>query len=90
VCICQASVAPHSNVAHMLSLFFRDDIMAWALKRSGRSSISAAGLSTKKLKSLVELNTAECAHRLQQVGDICFAFAKAYISSKLIHDIKEY
>ena len=39
----QAVLQKHSNAAHVLSLFFRDDIVAWAARRSGKQGGAPGG-----------------------------------------------
>ena len=62
----QACVAHHSGIEHILSMFFRDDVMAWNKRAQGK----APGSSPRRpaeLKALVLRNTKDCIARLQQV-----------------------
>ena len=63
----QASVAHHSGLEHILSMFFRDDVMAWK-KRIQSKSASLSPLTPAELKPLVLRNVKECTARMQQVS----------------------
>ena len=60
----QAVLAKHSNLADLLALFFRDDIVAWTQRRAQRG----AGLRTPQLKQLVDLNVEQCLKRMGEVA----------------------
>lgn len=65
----QGVLAPHSNLAALLALYFRDDLTAWATKRAGRPPPpgSPKPLSLPQLKALVQSNSAGCLDRLRLV-----------------------
>ena len=60
----QAVLAKHSNLADLLALFFRDDIVAWTQRRAQRG----AGLRTAQLKQLVDANVDNCLRRMAEVA----------------------
>lgn len=62
----QASVAHHSGIEHILSMFFRDDVMAWNKRAQGKTPGSSPRRPAE-LKALVQRNTKDCIARLQQV-----------------------
>ncbi|KAK9855808.1 hypothetical protein WJX84_006870 [Apatococcus fuscideae] len=71
----QACLMPHSNLQHLLSMFFRDDITAWAIKRtrmmgpaSSSSSGSTSGLRPSQLRSVVIRNIDDCFNRLKIIA----------------------
>ncbi|KAK9813189.1 hypothetical protein WJX72_010368 [[Myrmecia] bisecta] len=59
----QAALAEHSNLDSVLGMFFRDDIMAWAMKR-----VAGPTFPTAQLKTLVQANVQHCLARLRQVA----------------------
>ena len=65
----QAATAKHTNIKDVLALFFRDDIIAWSARRSGRHASAGAGLRPSQLKQLVQANVEKTFERLKEV---CF------------------
>ena len=63
----QASIAHHSGIAHILSMFFRDDVMAWNKRVQGKAP-KTQPLKPAQLKSLVQRNVKDCIERLQVVS----------------------
>lgn len=62
----QASIAHHSGIAHILSMFFRDDVMAWNKRLQGKNP-GTTPLKPPQLKLLVQRNIKDCMERLQMV-----------------------
>ena len=65
-CHLQASIAHHSGIAHILSMFFRDDVMAWNKRLQGKNP-GTTPLKPAQLKILVQRNIKDCMERLQMV-----------------------
>lgn len=63
----QASVVHHSGLEHILSMFFRDDVMAWK-KRIQSKAAAASPMTAADLKPLVLRNVKDCITRMQQVS----------------------
>ena len=63
----------HSNLASCLSLFFRDELLAWASRRESRSQYTS---SMSQLQPLVEKNVAGA---MQNVKEICPDVPKNYM-----------
>ena len=63
-----AATDKHTNIRDVLSLFFREDIIAWSARRSGRHASAGAGLKPAHLKQLVQLNVEKTFERLKEVG----------------------
>ncbi|KAL0051806.1 hypothetical protein WJX82_002492 [Trebouxia sp. C0006] len=63
----QASIAHHSGIAHILSMFFRDDVMAWNKRVQGKAP-NTHPLKPAQLKPLVQRNVKDCVDRLQLVA----------------------
>ncbi|GIL45633.1 hypothetical protein Vafri_2841, partial [Volvox africanus] len=59
----QALTARNSNANHFLALFFRDDIVAWAARRSQKQAI---GMKNETLKPLVTRNVRMVMDRVQK------------------------
>ena len=59
-------MAHHSGIAHILSMFFRDDVMAWNKRLQGKTS-GTTPLKPPQLKPLVQRNIKDCMERLQMV-----------------------
>ncbi|GFR40173.1 hypothetical protein Agub_g730, partial [Astrephomene gubernaculifera] len=59
----QALAARGSNAQHFLALFFRDDIVAWAARRSSKQAFS---MKNETLQSLVLRNTSMVLERIQR------------------------
>ena len=68
----QAAVAKHTNIKDVLALFFRDDIIAWSARRSGRHASAGAGIKPAQLRSLVHLNVERTFGRLKEVRQLLF------------------
>lgn len=58
----------HSGLDHILSMFFRDDVMAWK-KRMQSKSAASSPMTPAELKPLVLRNVKECLTRMQQVSN---------------------
>ncbi|KAL0020642.1 hypothetical protein WJX79_010395 [Trebouxia sp. C0005] len=63
----QASIAHHSGIAHILSMFFRDDVMAWNKRVQGKAP-NTHPLKPAQLKPLVQRNVKDCVDRIQLVA----------------------
>ncbi len=61
----QALLAKHSNLADLLALFFRDDVVAWMQRRAQRG---AGNVRTALLKQLVDANVDACMRRMAEVA----------------------
>lgn len=59
-------MAHHSGLEHILSMFFRDDVMAWK-KRIQSKAAAASPMTAAELKPLVLRNVKDCIMRMQQV-----------------------
>lgn len=66
-CVAQAAVKKHTNIQDVLALFFRDDIIAWSARRSGRHASAGAGIKQAQLRHLVQLNVERTFERLKEV-----------------------
>ncbi|GAX77356.1 hypothetical protein CEUSTIGMA_g4802.t1 [Chlamydomonas eustigma] len=64
-----ALLAKDSNLQHVLSLFFRDDITSWVTRRSGKSAI-ALGWKNETLKGLVVSNMRKVVERVRAVSPL--------------------
>lgn len=62
-----AFIAKNSNAQHVLSMFFRDDIVAWAARRSGKIGF-VAGMRNDTLKALVLVNVRKTLERARTVS----------------------
>ena len=60
----QAVLAKHTNLADLLALFFRDDIVAWTQRRPQRGG----GLKQAALRQLVDANIEQCVKRIALVA----------------------
>ena len=60
----QAVLAKHSNLADLLALFFRDDIVAWTQRRAQRGG----GLRAAQLRAFVDANIDACVKRVAAVA----------------------
>ncbi|KAL4439666.1 hypothetical protein ABPG75_002667 [Micractinium tetrahymenae] len=62
----QALQAEQGITSSMVALFFRDDILSWAARRSGARCIAAlnASLKTTQLETCVAWNSASCMNRM--------------------------
>lgn len=84
--IMQAATAKHTNIRDVLTLFFRDDIIAWSARRSGRHASAGAGLKPAHLKQLVQLNVDKTWERLVEVRAVpycaCFVQTQSCRSSE--------
>ena len=60
----------------MLSMFFRDDIMAWYQKRVAGRTPGVQPLRTAKLQQLVHTNVRDTIGRLHQVGHLLGALLR--------------
>lgn len=70
VATAQALQAADAPLAALLALFLRDDILAWAARRSGTRSIAAlaASFRAEQLATCVQLNVAAATTRIAGVG----------------------
>ena len=73
----QAVVTKHTNIRDVLALFFRDDIIAWSARRSGRHASAGAGIKPAQLRSLVQMNVERTFERLREVS----LHASAYMAA---------
>ena len=66
----QGLLQHHTSLPSMLALFLRDDILAWAARRSGSRSIAALAGSLKpaQLDACVNLNVKAAMERAAQMG----------------------
>lgn len=66
----QALQATHSSLPSLLALFLRDDILAFAARRSGARSIAALAqnFKTAQLETCVDHNVSAAGERVAQLG----------------------
>ena len=64
----QALLGRNSNLRDVLSLFLRDDILAWTARRSGRPGGGGNGLGSGVLAEMVGVNVERAAERLRQIA----------------------
>ena len=57
----------HTNLPALLQLYFRDDLSAWAVKRSGGRGGGGPALPREQLKQLCAANADACLQRLRAV-----------------------
>ena len=68
MCI-QGVLGTHTNLPALLQLYFRDDLSAWAVKRSGgRAAGGGPPLPREQLKQLCAANAEACLQRLRTVN----------------------
>ena len=79
----QAAIAPQSGIENVLSMFFRDDIMAWYQKRVAGRTPGVQPLRTAKLQQLVHTNVRDTIGRLHQVGQLLASLLHACGATKL-------
>lgn len=81
MCYLQASIAHHSGIAHILSMFFRDDVMAWNKRLQGKTPGTTL-LKPPQLKLLVQRNIKDCMERLQMVTMhwLCSLFSLSFVT----------
>ena len=79
----QAAIAPQSGIENVLSMFFRDDIMAWYQKRVAGRTPGVQPLRTAKLQQLVHTNVRDTIGRLHQVGQVTVP-----IAHHVSHDVR--
>lgn len=62
-------LGPHTNLPALLQLYFRDDLTAWATKRSASRSGAGAALPREQLRALCTANAEACLQRLRAVSN---------------------
>lgn len=67
----QGVLGTHTNLPALLQLFFRDDLSAWAVKRSGGRGGGGPALPREQLKQLCAANADACLQRLRTVRTPC-------------------
>ncbi|KAL6768445.1 hypothetical protein ACKKBF_B39155 [Auxenochlorella protothecoides x Auxenochlorella symbiontica] len=75
----QGLQAPHSPLASLLALFLRDDILAWAARRSGSRSVAALSSSfgPAQIQTCVAMNVKAATERVAAVGPASSVLAAA-------------
>jgi len=65
-----AGMQPQNNLRHILSMFFRDDIMSAQQRRSNRGATGGtpSGLMSQDLKTVVVANVEQCIKRLDMMA----------------------
>jgi hypothetical protein len=63
----------HTNLPALLQLYFRDDLSAWAVKRSGGRGGGGPALPREQLRQLCAANADACLQRLRTVRQTLLA-----------------